>query len=209
MARFALVTLGAVAGLLVCEGQAWRPGVWIFKPLASTGFLAAAIAAGALDHGYGQIVFVALCLCWVGDVLLIPDDERVFVVGIASFLIGHVAFLEAFLHRGVAPVWGAVALLALVVPALWTLRWLRPHLSRGMRAPVIAYVSVISLMVAGAVGTYAASPAIPLLAGALAFSLSDLSVARDRFVASSFVNRAWGLPLYYAAQLLFAASAAR
>jgi len=209
MARFALVTLGAVTGLLVSDGCGWRPGVWIFKPLASTGFLAAAIAAGALDHGYGQIVFVALCLCWLGDVLLIPDDERIFVVGIASFLIGHVAFLEAFLHRGVAPIWGAVALLALVLPALWTLRWLRPHLSRGMRAPVIAYVSVISLMVAGAVGTYAAAPAIPLLAGALAFSLSDLSVARDRFVASSFVNRAWGLPLYYAAQLLFAASAAR
>ena len=209
MARFALVTLGAVAGLLVADRRAWRPGVWIFKPLASTGFLAAAIAAGALDHGYGQIVFVALCLCWLGDVLLIPDDERIFVVGIASFLIGHVAFLEAFLHRGVAPMWSAVALLALALPALWTLRWLRPHLSRGMRAPVIAYVSVISLMVAAAVGTYAASPAIPLLAGALAFSLSDLSVARDRFVASSFVNRAWGLPLYYAAQLLFAASAAR
>jgi hypothetical protein len=40
----------------------------------------------------------------------------------------------------------------------------------------------------------------------LAFYLSDLAVARDRFVARAFVNRLWGLPLYYAAQILFAVS---
>jgi hypothetical protein len=34
------------------------------------------------------------------------------------------------------------------------------------------------------------------------FYLSDLAVARQRFVHASFVNRAFGLPLYYAAQIL-------
>jgi hypothetical protein len=29
-------------------------------------------------------------------------------------------------------------------------------------------------------------------------------VARDRFVRHQFLNRAWGLPLYYAAQVLLA-----
>ena len=42
------------------------------------------------------------------------------------------------------------------------------------------------------------------MAAAVAFYLSDVSVARDRFVAPGFGNRIWGLPLYYAAQLLFA-----
>ena len=42
--------------------------------------------------------------------------------------------------------------------------------------------------------------------GALAFYLSDLSVARDRFVRPAFVNRAWGLPLYYGAQFVLAAT---
>lgn len=45
-------------------------------------------------------------------------------------------------------------------------------------------------------------------AGALAFTASDVSVARDRFVQHGFVNRAWGLPFYYAAQLLIAATPA-
>jgi len=40
--------------------------------------------------------------------------------------------------------------------------------------------------------------------GALAFTASDVSVARDRFVRHEFLNRAWGLPLYYAAQVLLA-----
>jgi hypothetical protein len=45
-----------------------------------------------------------------------------------------------------------------------------------------------------------------LLFAAVLFYLSDLSVARDTFVAPGFVNRAWGLPLYYGAQLIFACS---
>ena len=43
-----------------------------------------------------------------------------------------------------------------------------------------------------------------MLVGAIVFAASDVAVARDRFVARSFVNRAWGLPAYYAAQLVLA-----
>jgi hypothetical protein len=43
--------------------------------------------------------------------------------------------------------------------------------------------------------------------GALGFALSDVSVARDRFVSSGFVNSAWGLPAYYLSQLALAYSA--
>jgi hypothetical protein len=43
-----------------------------------------------------------------------------------------------------------------------------------------------------------------VVVGALAFTASDVSVARDRFVQPAFHNRAWGLPLYFGAQLLLA-----
>jgi hypothetical protein len=62
----------------------------------------------------------------------------------------------------------------------------------------------ISAMVSLAAGSFAARPSLLLLTGAIGFYLSDLSVARDRFVAPGFVNRLWGIPLYYGAQLLFA-----
>jgi len=56
----------------------------------------------------------------------------------------------------------------------------------------------------GAAGTvgHAGMPAI--FVGAFAFYLSDLAVARQRFVAKSFWNKAWGLPLYFGAQLILA-----
>jgi len=47
----------------------------------------------------------------------------------------------------------------------------------------------------------------PIRAGAVLFWLSDLAVARDRFVRPGFVNPLVGLPLYYAAQLLLASAA--
>ena len=78
-----------------------------------------------------------------------------------------------------------------------------------MRLPVVAYVIVITAMVAAAVGTALRTEAWLLLVGAAAFYLSDLSVARDRFVASGFGNRLWGLPLYFFAQMLLASQAGR
>jgi hypothetical protein len=45
-----------------------------------------------------------------------------------------------------------------------------------------------------------------VLLGAVMFYASDLSVARDRFVKRGFLNRVWGLPLYYAAQLVLAST---
>ncbi len=43
-----------------------------------------------------------------------------------------------------------------------------------------------------------------LLFSAVAFFLSDLCVARERFLVSSLWNKAFGLPLYFGAQLGFA-----
>jgi len=40
--------------------------------------------------------------------------------------------------------------------------------------------------------------------GAILFYLSDLAVARHRFVHESFVNRVIGLPTYYLGQFLLA-----
>ena len=40
--------------------------------------------------------------------------------------------------------------------------------------------------------------------GAFGFALSDVSVARDRFVEPAFANGAWGLPAYFASQCVIA-----
>jgi uncharacterized membrane protein YhhN len=205
---FVVLTLVALAVLLYADARESRPLRWVAKPLASAGFVGVALAGGALATPYGRVVLVGLALCWLGDVLLIPLDRRIFRIGILAFLLGHVAFVAAFLVRGVAPVGLAASLVGVVPAAGLALRWLAPHVPAGFRLPVRAYVAVISAMVVCAAGTVASAWSAVLLAGALLFYASDLCVARERFVAHAFANRAVGLPLYYGGTLLLAATVA-
>lgn len=199
----------AVGALLVAERRRSQRGKWLAKPLASAAFVAAALAAGALHSPYGLLVLVALVLCLVGDVLLIPLGRvGVFRAGVFAFLLGHVAFAAAFLTQPLHPAWLVAAALVLG-GLLWRVwRWLRPAMPGDMRVPVLAYLVVIGTMATLAMAWAGAGGPAIVAVGALAFTASDVSVARDRFVHEEFFNRAWGLPLYYGAQLLLALSPA-
>lgn len=203
------VTAFFLIGLLVAEGREDQRVIWLCKPLASAGFVAAAVAAGALGNGYGRAILAGLVLAWIGDVLLIPHHSGAFLGGLTAFLLGHLAFSAAFLRRDTSPGWTAVALVLLGTLAVVVDRWLLPYVAASLRLPVRLYIAVITVMVALAAGSLAAAGPLLGFAGAVTFYLSDLSVARDRFVQASFLNKLWGLPVYYAAQLLLAASVAR
>jgi uncharacterized membrane protein YhhN len=204
----AWLTAASVCALLASKRRGWRAGEWTFKPLASTGFLLSAWQHGALDSAYGRAVAAALAASWCGDVLLIPKMKRAFLLGLGAFLLGHVAFAAAFVLRGVSwPVSLAVAA-ALSAPLALVGRWLMPHVPRAMKLPVMAYMTVITAMVALSFGTASARGDARIAVGALGFYLSDLSVARDRFVAPGFANKLWGWPLYFGAQLVLAATVA-
>jgi uncharacterized membrane protein YhhN len=204
----AIICALAVAALLVAEYRDSAAGVAVAKPIASAAFLWAGIQAGALAEPYGQFVLGGLVLCALGDVLLIPTDRpRIFRAGILAFLLGHVAYVGAFLHWPLSGTGLAIAAVALGM-LVWRVHcWLAPHLKADMRGAVRAYLVVITVMaVIACAATWAGAPPA-IAAGATVFLLSDISVARDRFVATGFINRAWGLPLYYGAQLLLAYSA--
>jgi len=199
----------AVAGLLWAERRGSRAGLWLAKPVASLAFLWVALAMGALETTYGQLVLLGLVLCLLGDVLLIPlERPTVFRAGVFAFLAGHLAYSAAFLTRPLDPIGLAVGAVLLAIVLLAVLRWLGPSLPADMVWPVRTYMLVIGVMSALACGVSAAGGPWAVAVGALAFTASDISVARDRFVRPEFVNRAWGLPLYYAAQLLIATTPA-
>jgi uncharacterized membrane protein YhhN len=204
-----LVCALAVAALLLAERRESQRGKWLAKPVASAAFMATALFAGALDSDYGRLVLLGLALCLLGDVLLIPTGRiAIFRAGLFAFLAGHVAYGAAFLTQPLSLAWLAIAAAALVVALLQIWRWLQPALPADMRLPVQAYFIVIGAMAALACAVTGAGGAAIVAAGALAFAASDVAVARDRFVRQGFLNRAWGLPLYYLAQLLLALSPA-
>ncbi len=198
----ALITAGGLRWLLLSErtGSSAR---FLAKPLASAGFIAVALAAGALDSTFGRWMLVALALSTVGDLFLLGDAEASFLAGLGSFLAAHLVFAIAFLVRGVAA-GGLLAVVPLALFASPVLRRLGPHPSNRLRAPALAHAVALSLMGVLAVATATDSWDWRIPVGAGMFVVSDVAVARHNFVAAGFVNRLWGLPLYYGGQLLLA-----
>ncbi len=199
----------AVVGLLWAEWRGSRAAMWLTKPLASLAFMWAGLEAGALESGYGQLILLGLGLCMLGDLLLIPlGRPALFRAGVFAFLAGHLAYSAAFLTRPIDSLVLAVAAVVLAISLGLVLRWLSASLPKDMVLSVRAYMLVIGIMSALACGVTAAGGPWVVALGALAFTASDISVARDRFVRHEFANRAWGLPLYYAAQLMIASTPA-
>ena len=198
----------AVPLLMLSDFRGFRPGRYLFKPMAALAFLWLALAMGATGSAYGWWVLAGLLCCALGDLLLMPDDERCFLAGLVSFLCGHLCYAVAFLsldHSPLGLVLNSVPAIALLLLA-W--RWLRPHLDSTMKTPVFAYTVVITAMLLCA-GSAAQQPAAPfILAGAWGFAVSDLAVARQQFVSPGRRNGLWGSPLYFFSQMLLAASVA-
>jgi uncharacterized membrane protein YhhN len=199
-----LACFALVAGLLFEVPAVAIPA----KLLASTAFVAVAIAAGALNSRYGQVLLIGLLLSWFGDAFLISETQRWFLFGLVSFLLAHIAYFFAFAVSGIDRRWVLGALVPIIGIALLVSLWLTPHLPPDMVWPVRAYTIVISLMVVMAFGTLGAGATPLIVAGACLFYLSDLSVAAMRFTDPPFPTYVLGLPLYYSGQLCLALSVA-
>ncbi len=92
----------------------------------------------------------------------------------------------------------------LFIPAFLILAWIWPKAGK-LRIPVAIYILAITLMVWWALcATILKQLPITGALGAILFFLSDILVARRRFIRPQFLNQAVGLPMYYAAQLLLA-----
>jgi uncharacterized membrane protein YhhN len=114
-----------------------------------------------------------------------------------------VAFIAAFVQLDLDRTYFLITLACTTGAAYFVLKWLWRFLEGPHKIAVMAYVAMMIAMASFAV----AANSVPLLGvAAILFVVSDVSVARDRFVSHDIVNKAWGLPLYYIAQLLFAAS---
>jgi uncharacterized membrane protein YhhN len=208
MAAPVLVCACAVALLLAAEWRGSERGRWLAKPVAAAAFVWAAWRGDPLASAYGRLLFAGLALSFCGDVLLIPTGRPGwFRAGVAAFGAGHVAYAAAFATRPLSPFVLLGAALALAAALFALHRWLLPHAPPALRGPLRGYFAVIGCMAALACAVSAAGGAPAIAVGALGFGLSDLSVARDRFVRPGFANVAWGLPLYFASQLLLASTA--
>jgi uncharacterized membrane protein YhhN len=201
-----LLTLVA-CGVLVAAQSLGQPALAApAKLIASCGFIAVAVLSDAWRSRYGRIVLAGLVSSWFGDMFLLGEGDTLFLAGLASFLLAHVAYILAFSTYGLSDRWCLSALLPVAVVSMAVSIWLTPFVPDGMLAPVRIYTFAISLMVILAFGArgVGAPALVPL--GATLFYFSDLSVATLQFTSTVFPHYVWGLPFYYTGQLMLALS---
>jgi len=205
-----IIAVPLLGALLFFEKQSNPGRVLPVKTLLSLLFIITALVQPHPLPGYFYLLLIGLIFCLGGDIFLALPQEKMFLCGLISFLLGHVFYVIAFFSVAGLNLWTWVGLGLCLVLSGGIYFWLRPHLG-SMNIPVLFYVIVITVMVVGACtvlgdSRLALSGRMIVFWGAVSFYFSDVFVARDRFLRSEFLNRLIGLPLYYFGQFLLAFS---
>lgn len=188
-----------------------KPVEYVCKPGCMLVLIGAAASLDPVDGTARAALLVALALSTLGDVFLMLPGRReqgssLFLAGLGSFLLAHVAYVVAFAVAGFE---GGGLLLGAALAATLVVTVGRPIVGavrrgdeRAMAGPVAAYVAVISAMVLAAAGT--GEPAA--LAGAVLFAGSDSLIARQRFVRPAPWQPLAIIASYHVAQALLVVS---
>ncbi len=201
-AAFLLLALALVvaAGDWIAVARERKSLEDLCKPLTMVVLIAATLALDVDDSAVRTWFVVALVLCLIGDVfLMLPQD--LFVFGLASFLLGHIAYIVGMHVDGVDSgrlgVGVLLVLAAMGMIGLRILRAVRAGPEPELTGPVVAYMTVISAMVASAIGT----GHVAAVAGATSFYASDALIAWNRFVSETRHGRLAIIVTYHLAQV--------
>ncbi|MFN2589335.1 MAG: lysoplasmalogenase [Actinomycetota bacterium] len=205
----AAVVVAAVDWYAVARGN--RGAEYVLKPLTMAVLMAAAGVLARDDPAYVTgFTIAALVLSLAGDVfLMVPRD--LFVAGLASFLLAHVAYIAAFNPTPpplVPTLVGTAVALAVAVPLyLRFVRGMRATNRMALAGPVAVYVLAITAMVVSAVATtgrsdWSSGESSLAIAGAVLFYASDGMIGWSRFVGDFPGSRIAIMATYHLAQVL-------
>lgn len=208
-----IILIGALILLpwfLFYEKGETHKGMIPTKMILSLLFIAAVIIQPHPLPGYFKFLFVGMIFCAGGDLFLAMPQRSTFMSGLVSFLIGHIFYITAFFYAAQLNVLTWIGIGTLLIAGGWVFVWLRPHLGK-MKGPVVAYILIITVMMAGAFSILGdvrinRMGRFLVFAGAFLFYISDIFVARHRFIKKEFFNRLIGLPLYFTGQYILAFS---
>ncbi|MBP1761525.1 MAG: YhhN family protein [Firmicutes bacterium] len=207
-----------IAFILVENKKKYVPAV-ILKGSAALVFIIIGVLSMQLaaNHSFARLVVIGLLLGGIGDVFLNlrfvfeKSGQKIFLLGIASFLSGHIMYLVALsllsTNLLVSLIFGAVA-------AGILLYWIFSKIAEVQKAFKIfgyVYIGAIVLMTAVAIGNFISNPgstsALLYVIGAVFLTASDVIMIFNTFGGTQkFSMRAANLSLYYLGQLLIAIS---
>jgi uncharacterized membrane protein YhhN len=185
---------------------------FVLKPLSTLLITVVALLSLRLPSAnptFTLWITAGLLLSLAGDVALMLESDRWFLIGLVWFLLAQIVYAAGLTLLNPFHPQDLLSAAVLLVVAVAVFIYLRPGLG-SMQIPVAFYISVICLMVNRAISTFfgtafTATQAWLLSLGACLFWLSDLLLAVNRFRHPFAANRL-GLFLYFAGQLLIALS---
>ncbi|MDD8027611.1 MAG: lysoplasmalogenase [Acidobacteriota bacterium] len=203
-----VLTAVSASAAIVAETRERRDLMWIFKPAAMIPIIIlAALRPGTGSPGVYKIFLLAgLVAALAGDLLVIRID-KLFLAGLAAFLVAHLLNIRAFLSV-TPPRVDFLSVLPLFLFALFMMGILFPYLGK-LKIPVAAYILVITVMAGLAADRYVVmggTLAFRAFAGAILFLISDAVLALNRFARKIPCGSALKLAAYFAAQWLLAMS---
>jgi alkylglycerol monooxygenase len=182
----------------------------VFKPLTMALAMAFVVlrAGGLTQLGrFDALLLGALAMSLAGDAFLMFPGY--FIPGLVSFLVAHLLYIALFrMGQRWFPSRRALAITLGVGAVMYAYLW-QGGLPAALRVPVAAYVIVIALMAAQAIGratvlqgSVNGGAAVGVAIGAGFFMLSDSLLAVNKFVAPLPMAQVWVLSTYYLAQIL-------
>ncbi len=161
---------------------------WFLKPFLVPFLLFAVVRFGKFSTQ--KWLLIALLFSWIGDVILLFADrnELYFILGLISFLIGHLSYITLFIQQkkdyngGKTPLfWVLILVVLFYLKSMLAL--LFPTLG-ALKIPVTLYATTISIMLIVAFLGYFSWKKIGkyfILIGAVAFVISDSLLAINKF----------------------------
>lgn len=149
---------------------------------------------------YKMLIMTGLFICMLADGLIYW-----FIIGLITFLIGHICYIFAFrsIQAVQMPKWGALLLIAYgIIMVFWLAGTLFKEGEIILAVAVILYIFVILLMGWNAIQTGNKFA----ITGAILFIFSDSILAINRFIVEVPFSHALIMISYYGAQFLFAYS---
>ena len=146
-----------------------------------------------------------------GDVLLMISLDRLFLPGLAAFLLAHISYITGFrAELTTANFWSLILLVFIAINVSRLIRRIvgsmRARGENQLILPVIVYGIVISIVLYVAMSTTSNLAWTPLAAflvsaGALLFAASDVILAWMKFVTPLKNGRIWNIALYHLGQI--------
>ena len=215
---FCLIGLSVQIAFILTERKENYGLAVLLKGTASLIFIGIGLLCSdaSVNMAFAKWIVAGLILGGIGDVclnlrfVLKSAGQKVFMGGIAAFLLGHLAYLAALLPPAGKTLFFSIPLGLLA--AFLLLKWILAKVSVGKAFKIfgIIYIGAVVLMTAVAIGLFLSAPVTAhamFACGAVLFTLSDVILVFHLFTAD---KKPWmrptNLTLYYLGQLLIACS---